>query len=87
MRATIKPAPGRLIRMHDRAFAPMPDEGVTVEIDGEYQRAINKGDVVIVKPVRPAAPAAVHEPKQPDVVPEVSGDVGVGAYKSFKKGS
>lgn len=60
------PAPGRLVRMHDRNFAPMPPEGADVEIDHEYARMILKGDVLVV----PEKPVAAVQPKAAPVEPE-----------------
>jgi hypothetical protein len=75
MKVLIKPVPGRLIRMHDRGFAPVPEEGAEVEsTNPEYARAIAKGDVLVAElpqaqaatPPKPTAVVTAAPTKQGD---------------------
>lgn len=56
---TVRPVPGRLILMPDRAFQPVPDQGARVYLDAFYTRTINQGDLEIV----PDAPAEDVNPE------------------------
>ncbi|WP_163068654.1 DUF2635 domain-containing protein, partial [Acinetobacter baumannii] len=50
---TVRPVQGRLILMPERDFQPVPAEGVLVERNAFYARAIKQGDLEVV----PDAPA------------------------------
>lgn len=53
---TVRPVEGRLILMPDRAFQPVPKEGVRVFLDSFYTRTINQGDLEVVPDATPVAP-------------------------------
>lgn len=53
----VKPAPGRAVRMPERLFALLPDDGMEVTRNAFWSRRISAGDVVVVtdepsKPVK-----------------------------------
>lgn len=57
----VKPSPGGRVRMPDRDFRPMPEEGAHVPRNDYYERLIIGGDLEITDPPveATAAPAAL----------------------------
>jgi len=54
MTAIIKPAPGRKVRQPDQGYSELPQEGAPVTWGPYWERALLEGDVVLVKPEKPA---------------------------------
>lgn len=64
----IKPAPGRLLRNHQRGFRPVPPEGEDVEDDFHWQKRLADGDAVLAGPSG-ARSAPGPATSQPDPAP------------------
>lgn len=62
-RVHVKPAPERQVRMPDRNFDLMPDEGLEVTRNTYWARRIAVGDVIEAPP---AGEAAAAEPVSPN---------------------
>lgn len=60
--AILKPAEGRHVRNHQRLMRPLNPNGELVTVDGQFQRALDAGDVVEVEPAE-AAPAPAKKSK------------------------
>lgn len=54
-----------LVRMPERAWAPLPPEGATVPLDEYWARRLRDGDVLDADPSPPAPDAASAEPPKP----------------------
>lgn len=62
--AHLKPGPGRRVRDPRRGFAVMPEGGYAMPLDDYARRRLADGDLVRVRPPRPAAEAPVQKPKR-----------------------
>lgn len=77
MNLFVRSVPGRIIKMPERGFMTVPEEGVEVADSSYYRRAIQDGDIELYEPDVPetkpepvkAAPAvlaiSLDEPKNP----------------------
>jgi hypothetical protein len=63
----VKPSPGGRIRMPERNFIPMPENGAWVSRGDYYERLLIGGDVVICDPPvdDQPAPEPTTEPAKP----------------------
>jgi hypothetical protein len=52
MTMTIKPAPGRRVRVPELGYTELPAEGLPVTWSPYWERAIQDGDVVAIKAKR-----------------------------------